>query len=306
MESQLLLLIVYLGTATGIAALVMAARELITSRGSSQTEGRTLRRSIVLNSAPQSSLLPRFDAWLEKMVYQSGFGISVTTASLIMLLAAILVGGAIYIVTDDLLWTLVAAAVTCWCCVLGLLIARNRRVRQFDQQFPNALDLMARAARSGESLEQAVELVARASKGPVGYEFRQCSKQMQMGLSITACMKSLAQRMDLVDVKIFAGTVSVHREMGGALATTLERLANVIRDRIEYRRHLKSVTGGGRFSIGIISMLGPFLFAYLFLVQREYGQNLWLDPIGKWMLVLAVVLQVIGLFWVSRVLKADY
>ena len=106
-------------------------------------------------------------------------------------------------------------------------------------------------------------------------------------------------------VRIFSSAISVHRDAGGNIAETLERLARVIRDRRNYHRQMRAVTGAGRISVLVIAALGPLLFAYLFLFQPEYGQGLWEDSVGRGMLMLAVVLQVVGLFWVSRLLKSD-
>ncbi len=304
-ETQLIVLVTYVAVIAGIAALVFGMRDLaaVLIKGSSRT---VLRQTVLAETSASSSLLPRFDQWFAKLVYQSGLGMSLGTASLLLVLFGLAVGGAIYVLTEDLLSTSVAAGLGCCLCILGLLVIRRRRIKSFEQNLPTALDLLARATRSGQSLEQAVALVAKASNGPVAYEFNQCTKQLEMGLSISKCMSSLAKRMDMFDTKIFASTLAIHREMGGNLSQTLERLSDVIRERAEYRGHLKSVTGAGRFSIGVISILGPILFVYLFVIQPEYGQEMWADPIGKWMLIAAIILQVLGLLWVSRLLKAEY
>ena len=127
-----------------------------------------------------------------------------------------------------------------------------------------------------------------------------------MGLPLQTCMRGLAQRLDLMDVRIFANAVAVHRDAGGSLPTVLERLAEMIRDRQSCHRQLRIVTGAGRMSALLITALGPILFVYMFVFQPEYGHKLVDDPMGRWMLVGAVVAQVTGIVWVLRLLKNDY
>ena len=93
---------------------------------------------------------------------------------------------------------------------------------------------------------------------------------------------------------------------GGNLATTLERLAAVIRDRVNYRRQLKAVTGASRVSVYVIAGLGPLLFAWLFVFNPEYGMGLWNDSTGRVMLLYAIISEIVGLAVVGWLLKADY
>ena len=191
--------------------------------------------------------------------------------------------------------------------VMGILVGiRRRRMKKFEEQFPNSLDILARAVRAGESVEQAIELVSKSTQEPVASEYRRCSNQLEMGLSVPATVQSLGDRIGQSDVKIFSSTLAIHRDGGGNLAEALERLASLIRDRLDYRRQMSSVTSGGRFSVLVILVLAPLLFGYLFLIRPEYGMGLWQDPIGRWMLLTSIVGQVLGMFWVSQILKSDY
>ena len=108
----------------------------------------------------------------------------------------------------------------------------------------------------------------------MGLEFRRCARHLQMGLSVTAAMRSLVHRLPLMDVRILATTLSVHRQTGGNLALTLERMARVVRDRMVYRQQMRSVTAAGRFSAMMIATVGPLLFLYMFMFQRDYAGKL--------------------------------
>lgn len=306
METNLVSLVAYGGVASALAALFLGAKDLFFTPAETTSNLRDAIRKIPSAKARRKTLIGRFDHWFERTLYLAGLPLSPMAGALMLVLFALIFGSAIYVWSENILLTGFGAAVGVGGVIGYVLYAKSKRVKDFQEQFPASLDLLARAVRAGESLEQAIELVAKAAKDPVKTEFLRVAKHLEMGLAVSGAMQALAERIDLIDVRIFSNTLSIHRETGGSLAVTLERLAAVIRDRMEYHRQLKSVTGAGRFSVMAIAALGPILFGYMFLVQPDYGSALWEDPMGRWWLAGAVVLQLVGLFWVSRLLKTDY
>ena len=118
-------------------------------------------------------------------------------------------------------------------------------------------------------------------------------------------MQSLSQRIDTTNVRIMGSILAAHRESGGNLAETLQRLSEVIRNRFDYQQKLRAVTGTGRTSLAVVITLAWGIFAYLFIFQPEYGRNFWVEPSGKTMLVVAFVLEVLGMLWALALLKND-
>jgi tight adherence protein B len=98
----------------------------------------------------------------------------------------------------------------------------------------------------------------------------------------------------------------VQRRAGGSLPITLERLARVVRDRLSYQRQFRAATAAGRMSMIIILLAGPLVMAYMWFWQREYIQNFITSPQGHFLLVVAVILQIIGSLWVLSLIRADY
>jgi tight adherence protein B len=215
-------------------------------------------------------------------------------------------GGAVFVASENELFAVVAALFGLAGLASFLELRKRQRLSKYEQQFPAALDLLARAVRAGESVEQAMEVVGESLHEPAGIEFQRCAGQLEMGLSLAACMRSLGHRVDQMDTRIFATTLSVHRDAGGNLPITLERLAEVIRDRMSYQRQLSSVTAAGRYSAMLIASVGPLLFLYFFLLQPQYGSKLTEDPMGRYVLAAAVVSEVIGIAWVMRLIRSDY
>ncbi|GAA4439362.1 type II secretion system F family protein [Bremerella cremea] len=297
---------VFGGIAAALGAMLMGVRDLFSSRDSQLMASPILKKLPARIEAADETAVGRFDIWLERAVYMTGMNTSVTMASLLFLLIGSTLGMAVFVFTEEVSYSVIAAVLGIVICFVILSITYQRVMKQFEDQFPGALDLLARAVRAGESLDQALVMIGGSVNDPVAGEFRRIAKHLEMGLSLSAAMKSFAYRVPTMDVRIFASALSVHREAGGNLPKTLERLAGVIRDRMSYQRQLKTVTGAGRITATIISALGPLLFVYLFVFQPEYSSKLWNDPTGRIVLIAAAISQVIGLVIVSRMLRSRY
>jgi len=302
---NLIALLSFAGIASAIGAVFLAVRDLV-ARRDPQRELQTLRRLPAIGLQEPDGLLGRFDLWLERTLYWSGWGVTPAAAGLLVLLVVLTISGGVFVATENELFAAVAGLSGVAVVAATLLVATRRRLRQFEDQFPASLDLLARGVRAGESIEHAMGVVGEAMRDPVGTEFARCARQLQLGLSLPVCMRAFSRRAGLMDVRIFANALAVHRESGGDLPTTLERLAEVIRDRMAYQRQLKSVTAAGRFSAAMIAVAGPLLFVYLFLIQPEYGGKLTGDQVGRGMLAVAIVCEVLGLAWIFRIMKTDY
>jgi tight adherence protein B len=123
---------------------------------------------------------------------------------------------------------------------------------------------------------------------------------------MSAVMRALVHRLQLTDIRIFTTTLTVHRQTGGNLAWTLERLAGVIRERLAYRRQMRASTAAGRMSATLIAAIGPLLFVYLFFAEPQYVSGLTQSPLGQSLLAAAVFLEIAGLLWIARMLRSDF
>jgi tight adherence protein B len=168
------------------------------------------------------------------------------------------------------------------------------------------MELLARAVRAGESLDQAIQLVGSTVKKPLGPEFKRLAHQLEMGLSIDTAMRAISRRAPVAEIRILASALMVQRQTGGSLPITLERLSAVIRDRLSYHRQFKAATGAGRISTILIGVAGPLIALYLLIFQRDYFNKFFESFPGQMMLTTAICLQIIGFFWIYRLLKSDY
>lgn len=306
MDPTAVAFIAFLSIAVVIVAVAMVVHDLFYRKpdaGSARGPLRLGRLPLARNEVLAESSIGRFDQWFARLVTESGIAWSPLTAVLVLVFFGTLIGGIMYVVTDAPFPATVGMFLGMFISMGFLIVQRFFRIRKMQDQLPGALEMLSRAVHAGESLDQALELVGEKTPEPLGIEFRRAARQLEMGLSLAAVMRSLVYRVRLSDVQVFTTTLTVHRQSGGNLARTLERLAAVIRERLNFRRQLRATTGAGRMSAILIGGAGPLLFIWMFVMQRQYLDGLINIPLGQGMLVAAFLLEIVGLIWVARVLK---
>ncbi|MEQ1912796.1 MAG: type II secretion system F family protein [Vicinamibacterales bacterium] len=240
------------------------------------------------------------------LVTRSGLRVTVGT---VVLAAVFLAVTAIAITAVLAPWgslMLVAGAGAGLVPILYLRRAAAKRVERFDEQFPEAIDLIARALRAGHALPTALRMVGEEVPNPVGSEFRLLFDQQNFGMSLPDALKAFGQRVPLIDAKFFVTAVLTQREMGGNLSEVLDRLAGVIRERFKVKRQVRALSAHGRITGVVLGLLPPAVAGVLFVVSPEHIRLLVDDPIGVNMVLAAVVLQVIGVLIIRRIVNVEF
>lgn len=190
--------------------------------------------------------------------------------------------------------------------ILYVRSAAKKRMSQFEEGFPEAVDLIARALRAGHALPTALQMVGEEIPDPIGNEFRQLFDQQNFGMSLPEALMSFADRVPLIDARFFVTAVMTQREMGGNLSEVLDRLAAVIRDRFKVKRQVRAVSAHGRITGVVLGFLPPVVAAVLFTISPQHMRLLIDDPLGVQMVVTAIVLQIIGVFIIRRIVQVEY
>jgi len=303
-------LIVFVAASCVITAVLMIIRDLIVSSrvagdGTASLPLNLRRPLTVADEAPARGFSARIDQAFDRLVLESGLDASSFGAFAFVLLCGLGVGGALFLWNENPLGGLIGMAAGMGCGLWYLIQTRIRRRREIVEQLPDVLDLMSRAVRAGESLDQAVELVGNETPAPLGTEFLNCARQLEMGMSISGAMRGLMRRNRLMEMRILATTLMVHRQTGGNLALTLERMAGVVRERVSYQRQIRATTGAGRMSAALISIAAPVLFLILFFWQFQHLKIMLDTPVGQSFMILAIILEVVGIVWVTRLFKTE-
>ena len=183
---------------------------------------------------------------------------------------------------------------------------RNARFWKFEEQFPEAIDLIARALRAGHAFTTALAMVAEEIPAPVGTEFRLLYDRQNYGMPLDEAMKDLADRIPLLDARFFVTAVLMQRETGGNLAEVLDNLANVIRERFQVKRQVRVLTAHGRITGWVLAGFPPALALAMFIMSPGHLNVMVEDPLGIQMIVAAVLMQIIGTLLIRKLVNIEY
>jgi tight adherence protein B len=183
---------------------------------------------------------------------------------------------------------------------LHLYLLKQKRIEKFRTQFPEALDLIARALRAGHSLNSGMKLAADEFDDPLGPEFDETLGEINFGVSVADSLKNLAGRIDCAELKYFVVAVILQRETGGNLSELIESLANLVREKFKFQGKVRTLSAEGRLS-AIILIAIPFLIGiFLHLSNPKYLEVLFSEPVGRFMMGGAAIMMVIGILVMKK------
>jgi tight adherence protein B len=186
-----------------------------------------------------------------------------------------------------------------------LRFAAKRRAAKFDGQLPDVLTLLASSLTSGFSLAQAIDAIVRDASEPSAKEFGRALAETRIGADLEDTLDRLAARMNSRNLEWTTMAIRVQRQVGGSLAETLRTTAHTLRERESLKRQVAALAAEGKLSAIILVALPVFMFGYMYLVNYEYVSLLWTERIGQYMLAASSVGIVIGIFWMSKVVKVE-
>lgn len=242
---------------------------------------------------------------LGQWIDQSGMKLSLSGVLLIAFGLAALLGLIASIVTRSALGWPVGASLGFAIPFVFLSFKRTRRMRAFEEQFPEGLDLIARALKAGHAFATGLKMVADEMPEPVGPEFRKTFDEQNFGLPLKDALDNLTVRMPSLDVRFFATAVLIQRETGGNLSEILENLAHVVRERFKILRQVRVYTAHGRFTGYVLLALPAVLCIALSFINPEHMNLLFRERMGQMMLLGALGLQTTGYVWIKQVIKIE-
>src|SRR5437879_5384074 len=175
----------------------------------------------------------------------------------------------------------------------------------FEEQLPEAIDLLGRAIRAGHPLSAGLKMAADEATEPVAGAFRRVFEEQRFGIPFEDVLMGLADRIDLVDVRILVTAILIQRDVGGNLAEVLDKISHTTRARFTIRRQVRVHTAQGRFSGYVLAVLPIAVGSAIFAINREYMLILFQDPLGHWLLWSGVMLQILGYLWIRRIVNIE-
>ncbi|HEY8306579.1 MAG TPA: VWA domain-containing protein [Lapillicoccus sp.] len=181
----------------------------------------------------------------------------------------------------------------------------SRRAKRFERQLPDVLNLIASSLSTGFSLPQALDAIARDVAQPASKEFARAMAETRIGADVEDALSRMADRMDSENMRWAGMAVEIQRRVGGNLAETLRVTAQTLRERESLFRQVRTLSAEGRLSGWILVALPVGMFFWMAYVNPEYISLLWKSAFGIAMVVIALVLMVIGVFWMRKVVEVE-
>jgi tight adherence protein B len=180
---------------------------------------------------------------------------------------------------------------------------RTVRLNALEAQFPDALDFLSRSMRAGHAFSISMEMLGEELPDPLGQEFRALFNEQNLGAPIDIALRNFGDRVPLLDARFFISSVLLQRQTGGNLSEILSRLAYVIRERFRLKGQVKAASAHGRLTATILTVLPIFTMLALMAVAPGYLQGMASDSDGKIMIGAAIFAQLLGNFFIKRIIN---
>ena len=243
---------------------------------------------------------------LKELIEQAGIGLTVGSFLLITVTSFLFV---VVLVQWYLgVWWLspLAGGVAALVPLIVVRTLRGQRIQKFEEQFPEAIQLIARSMRAGHAFSTGLKMAADELPPPCGLEFKALYEQQNYGAPLPEALKTFAGRIPSLDARFFVTAVLTQREAGGNLAEVLDRLAGVMRERFRIKREVRVKSAHGRITAFVLAGMPPVLAVLMLYNNPEGVKMLTTDPLGIKMIAIGVTLQVVGTLIVRKLADIQY
>lgn len=253
-------------------------------------------------------VLEKFD--LNRQIYslieQAGLSWAPGQVCVVALLGALATFNAVWYMTPfGLIPATAAAGFAGVAPFLYIRRAKAKRIEAFEAQFPDSLQFIARAMRSGHAFSVSLDMVHQEFPDPLGSEFRRTFEEQNLGMPMQTALERLGARMPLIDVQFFIAAVLLQKRTGGNLAEILDMLAALIRDRFKLRGQIRTISAHGRLSSIVLTAIPAAVAGLMWFVHREHMQFFIDNEMGQWMAGLAIGLQLLGYLIMCQIVKIE-
>jgi tight adherence protein B len=189
--------------------------------------------------------------------------------------------------------------------ILTLEMRRKRRLRKFEMQLPDVLNLLAGSMRAGFSFNQGLEAVAEEASEPARRELQRVFTESRLGRPVEDALEESANRMYSVDLMWAVMAIRIQREVGGNLAELLDTVARTMTERERLKREILSLTAEGRLSGWVLGIFPPAFAVVLFVIQPDYMKTLFESPLGITAVIVSAIMAMVGFVWLRRIMAIE-
>lgn len=182
-----------------------------------------------------------------------------------------------------------------------ILQVRKKRLRKFEENLPDAIDLFNRAMKAGHTIHAGLETIAKETSDPVRMEFKKVVEELALGAPLDQALRALGTRVPIVDLKFFVTGLILQRQTGANMVQVLENLALLVRERLGLAAKLKAATAQQRFTAGLLCSFPIVVGLGFFFLKPEFVQILFTDPVGQKLLTYAIISEIIGILVIRKI-----
>jgi len=211
----------------------------------------------------------------------------------------------VFLLSESILFGIIAGVIALN--VPGMLVnsKKHKRSRAMTDQLPESLNIISSGLRAGFSFPQALQVVVREIEGPLSTEFSRLLRENRLGKPMDDALKDLLERIENDDLELLVTALLIQRQVGGNLAEVLDGISHTIRERVRIKGEIRTMTAEGRMSAIILSALPVGVALILSVLNPEYVSTLIREPIGIAMIIGAVIMQLIGIFFIRKIVEID-
>jgi tight adherence protein B len=247
-----------------------------------------------------------FAELFEQKLKRAGTNISGSKFVAFHIISVVIVTLVVFLLTKNFLITLPVVLFIILSPFLIINFKTGQRIKKFNEQLPDTLQLVEGALKAGYSLNQSLGMVINETKPPISDEFRMTMNEIRMGLPEKDALDNMAKRINSELFNWVVLAVNIQRDVGGNLAEIMDIIANTIREKDRVLRQIKALIAEGKLSAYVLIGLPIILGVVLSILNREYISVLFTTKIGILMIFLAAGLMIAGILWIMRIIKIDY
>ena len=203
-----------------------------------------------------------------------------------------------YVLTESLLGAAAGGVLGVLLPGVMLRVLRRRRLERLEGQLVNGIQTLASGVRAGLNLVQSMQLVARDGPIPLRQEFAHMLREYEYGVSLEDAMENAAVRIGSGDFRLLFAALLTHRERGGDLGETLDRIAESIREIQRLESRVKTLTAQGRATARWLGAMPGVVLIILYFIVQEDVKRLFVEDAGKVLLLIIIVLNILGFLWI--------
>lgn len=242
---------------------------------------------------------------LNIMLMHAGLDVPAYKYIVKFLFVSVLLFAIIYSIFNNFLYSSIAFVLPIILSYVNIKQKINKRLNEFEQQLPDALNIIARAMRAGHPFNSSLKLIAEEMSDPIAKEFNIVASDVSYGVEVRVALLDLVRRVPSVSLETVVTAVLIQRETGGNLAEILDKVAAVVRGRFRFARKVKTLSAEGRMSAWVLTCVPFVLAGVISIIEPTYLPNMITEPFGRKLILVGFGAMIIGMFWMKKIIRIE-